>query len=275
MYRDEHEAALRRADALQREVEELRARAETHDGTARRLDALERDIGEARAQLYADARRVADMERRLRELRGDTAPPTRRIVAPVPPLRRAGAGHLVAAAAVTATFVSAAAGFMALTRGHAAVAPPEAALAPDEGPPDAAEAGEAALADPADSAGLDVALSDDGFAGRPRHERALADYEKGLRLLHKGHWSAAREAFEAAIGVYPVLAGPHRELARLLAADGNADDACAEFATYLSMVPTGDEETVKREASRLGDGETCDLYTGEMESDGVLERQVP
>ncbi|HEV8325617.1 MAG TPA: hypothetical protein VG389_28670 [Myxococcota bacterium] len=274
MYRDEHEAALRRADALQREVEELRARAETHDGTARRLDALERDITGARAHLYADARRLADMERRLRELRGDTAPPTRRIVAP-PPLRRANAGHLIAAAAVTATFVSAAAGFMSLTRGHLVVAPPDVVLAPDEGPPDAAEAGEA-LADPADTSSLDVAYGDDGFAGRPRHERALADYEKGLRLLHKGHVAPAREAFEAAIGVYPVLPGPHRELARLLALDDNADDACAEFATYLSLDrPSDDADAVKAEARRLGEGSSCDVLSGTMVSNAVSEPQVP
>jgi len=230
MYRDEHEAALRRAEALEREVHELRATARTSAGVAERLAGLERELAERREQAAADARRLSDLQRRVDALRAEAAGGGVHVEPGIadcqtgilqrpPPARRAVAAA-VALGAILVAGGAAAFWLLVSTAGSAASADDE------DSPP-------AARAAPLVSTARDV--------------RAHALYDEAMRLDAIGDAIAARELLEEAEGIFPALPDVHRALARYDLDEGAEDDACTELGLYLDLSPRAGDVAALRD----------------------------
>jgi hypothetical protein len=219
MYRDEHEAALRRAEALEREVRELRATASTSAGVAERLGALERELAERREQAAADARRLSDLQRRVDALRAEAAGGGVHIEPGIADcqtgiLQRPGPRRAVAAALAL--------GALALAGGAAAFWLVASARDPAVRGDDEAE--------PATAPAAPLSVG-------PREARARELYAEALRREAIGDVTAARELLDEAAGIFPALPEVHRALARFDLDEGAEDDACAELAIYEDLAP--------------------------------------
>ena len=213
VYRDEHEAALRRAEALEREVRDLRERADASADTAAQLEALQAEIATARARLATSSEQLSAMESQLDALRART-PGAK--VARATPRAEGGARWPV--------FVAVGLGALILPSLVAAI------VVYRSGPSEPADVAAAHDTDVPD----EPAPADDP---RPRDVRARDAYDAGTRALAAGDTAAARAAFERAHTIYPPLPEPHRELGLMHLKEGDLSAMCTELATYLALAP--------------------------------------
>jgi hypothetical protein len=233
MYRDEHEAALRRAEALEREVRDLRERADASADTAARLEALQAEIASARARLATSSDQLTTLEGQLDALRART-PGAK--MARATPGAEGGArwpifGGVVLGALILPSLVAA---IVAYRSGPSDVASAHPTDVPDEPAP-----------------------ADDP---RPRDVRAREAYDAGARALAAGDTAGAREAFERAHSIYPPLAEPHRELGLLHLKEGDLGAMCTELATYLALAPdAADAAHIRATAAAAPGPQRCHL----------------
>jgi hypothetical protein len=262
MDRNDHEAALRLAEALEKELQDLRAQASQTADMRGRVAELERDVAEARARLGTDARRLDYLEGRTRGLRArmmatetgeETAPSLR-----LPSARdRIATWRRRAGPAVATTITLAAVGVAAwfawqeptILRYPKLVMPETAAPAPDEAParPSADAPHDEFVYEAAD----ETADHQPGPPSGVVLEHAKAEYTKGLRLFAASHEPEAMAAFHRSLHIEPRFPDPHRALGTLYARSGDLDAMCEEFALYIMLSPhAGDTAKIKAEMAK-------------------------